>query len=125
MTTTQRTDVPGRVIPILDNELNDFSTEAQAFLAGDVVEQKFIGFRLKQGVYGQRQPSRQMIPVKLPSGGVSPDPPEARAAWGGRRLCARGRVPRRPGRGPVPRGWAATGAAGGPWAGTRVQEALG
>src|SRR5712691_3526272 len=79
MTTAQRTDSPGRVIPILDEELQDFSTEAQAFLAGDRVEQKFIGFRLKQGVYGQRQPSRQMIRVKLPFGGVGSEQLEALA----------------------------------------------
>ncbi|MDA0365136.1 MAG: nitrite/sulfite reductase [Chloroflexi bacterium] len=71
MTTTSRNAGTGRVIPILDDELGDFSTEAQTFLAGDVNEQKFIGFRLKQGVYGQRQPARQMIRVKLPFGAVN------------------------------------------------------
>ena len=36
-------------------------------------ENEFIGFRLKQGVYGQRQADVQMIRVKLPLGGVTPD----------------------------------------------------
>ena len=40
-------------------------------------EDKFIGFRLKQGVYGQRQPDVQMIRVKLPLGGVNPEQMEA------------------------------------------------
>ncbi|MFN8586142.1 MAG: nitrite/sulfite reductase, partial [Dehalococcoidia bacterium] len=71
--TTTRTDAPGRVIPILQQEFEDFRTEATAFLEGKTEEAIFIGFRLKQGVYGQRQPARQMIRVKLPFGAVSAD----------------------------------------------------
>ena len=66
-------NVPGHVIPIIEREFDDFDTEAGAFLAGDVPEDRFIGFRLKQGVYGQRQAERQMIRVKLPFGGINPD----------------------------------------------------
>jgi sulfite reductase (ferredoxin) len=73
MTTTTRNDAPGRVIPILEQEFEDFRTEATAFLEGQRAEDKFIGFRLKQGVYGQRQPERQMIRVKLPFGAVTAD----------------------------------------------------
>src|SRR6476660_9791145 len=50
-------NVPGQIIPILENE--------------------FIKFRLKQGVYGQRQPDVQMIRVKLPWGGVTPEQMDA------------------------------------------------
>ena len=71
MTTQTRTDLPGRVIPIIEQEFDDFETEAAAFLRGERDEPKFIGFRLKQGCYGQRQPDVQMIRVKLPWGGVS------------------------------------------------------
>ncbi|MPZ97777.1 MAG: nitrite/sulfite reductase [Dehalococcoidia bacterium] len=67
------------VIPILGDELTDFRTEAGEFLDGKRDEVKFIGFRLKQGVYGQRQPARQMVRVKLPFGGVSPEQLEALA----------------------------------------------
>ena len=35
-------------------------------------EDEFIGFRLKQGVYGQRQADIQMCRIKLPMGGVTP-----------------------------------------------------
>jgi sulfite reductase beta subunit-like hemoprotein len=70
-------NVPGHVIPILEREFDDFDTEAQKFLRGETPEDRFIGFRLKQGVYGQRQPERQMIRVKLPFGGVNPDQLEA------------------------------------------------
>jgi sulfite reductase (ferredoxin) len=70
-------NVPGHVIPILEREFDDFDTEAASFLRGEQTEEQFIGFRLKQGVYGQRQPDVQMIRVKLPYGGVSPEQMEA------------------------------------------------
>jgi sulfite reductase beta subunit-like hemoprotein len=70
-------DVPGHVIPILEREFDDFKTEATKFLDGQMEEDDFIKFRLKQGVYGQRQPDVQMIRVKLPFGGVTPEQLEA------------------------------------------------
>jgi sulfite reductase beta subunit-like hemoprotein len=66
-------NVPGHVIPILEREFDDFDTESTRYLKGALEEQDFIKFRLKQGVYGQRQPDVQMIRVKLPMGGVTPD----------------------------------------------------
>ena len=66
-------DVPGHIIPILEREFDDFDTESTRFLEGEFEENEFIKFRLKQGVYGQRQPDVQMIRVKLPLGGVTPD----------------------------------------------------
>src|SRR6201987_318433 len=70
-------NVPGHVIPILQREYDDFKTEATKFLAGDIEEDEFIKFRLKQGVYGQRQADVQMIRVKLPFGGVTPEQMES------------------------------------------------
>jgi sulfite reductase beta subunit-like hemoprotein len=70
-------NVPGHVIPILQREYDDFKTEATKFLAGETEENEFIKFRLKQGVYGQRQADVQMIRVKLPFGGVTPEQMEA------------------------------------------------
>ena len=66
-------NVPGHVIPILQREFDDFDTESTRFLKGQLEEDEFIKFRLKQGVYGQRQPDVQMVRVKLPMGGVTPD----------------------------------------------------
>ena len=66
-------NVPGYVIPILEQEFDDFATESTRFLKGELEEADFIKFRLKQGVYGQRQPDVQMVRVKLPMGGVTPD----------------------------------------------------
>jgi sulfite reductase beta subunit-like hemoprotein len=70
-------NVPGHVIPILQREYDDFKTEATKFLSGETEEDEFIKFRLKQGVYGQRQADVQMIRVKLPFGGVTPEQMEA------------------------------------------------
>src|ERR687885_1135733 len=70
-------NVPGHVIPIIEREFDDFDSRAADFLAGKESEDQFIGFRLKQGVYGQRQPDVQMIRVKLPFGGVNPEQMEA------------------------------------------------
>jgi sulfite reductase beta subunit-like hemoprotein len=70
-------NVPGHVIPILEREFDDFSTESTRYLEGNLEEADFIKFRLKQGVYGQRQPDVQMIRVKLPMGGVTPEQLEA------------------------------------------------
>src|SRR6476620_4796470 len=70
-------NVPGHVIPVLQREFDDFKTEATKFLAGETAEDEFIKFRLKQGVYGQRQADVQMIRVKLPLGGVRPEQLEA------------------------------------------------
>jgi sulfite reductase (ferredoxin) len=70
-------NVPGHVIPILQREYDDFKTEATKFLDGQTEETDFIKFRLKQGVYGQRQPDVQMIRVKLPFGGVTPEQMES------------------------------------------------
>jgi sulfite reductase beta subunit-like hemoprotein len=73
-------NVPGHIIPIIEREFDDFDNEAEAFLADQLPEDQFIGFRLKQGVYGQRQPDVQMVRVKLPFGGVTPDQMDAFAS---------------------------------------------
>ena len=70
-------NVPGHIIPIIEREFDDFDNEAEEFLAERLPENEFIGFRLKQGVYGQRQPDVQMVRVKLPFGGVNPDQMES------------------------------------------------
>ena len=76
--TIVQTNAPGQVLPILTEELDDFETEATRFLAGGYEEEAvFQGYRLKQGVYGQRQPNVQMTRVKLPFGGVTPEQMDA------------------------------------------------
>ncbi|HVS29334.1 MAG TPA: nitrite/sulfite reductase, partial [Solirubrobacteraceae bacterium] len=70
-------NVPGHVIPILEREFDDFDTEAGKLLRGEIGDDNFIPFRLRQGVYGQRQANVQMIRVKLPFGGINPEQMEA------------------------------------------------
>src|SRR3954466_5232978 len=70
-------NVPGHVIPILEREFDDFDNEAAKYLDGEQTEDEFIPFRLRQGVYGQRQADVQMVRVKLPMGGVNPEQLEA------------------------------------------------
>jgi len=70
-------DVPGHVIPILEREFDDFDNEAEKYLGGETEETEFIGFRLKQGVYGQRQADVQMVRVKVPWGGITPEQMDA------------------------------------------------
>ncbi|HTX08530.1 MAG TPA: nitrite/sulfite reductase [Solirubrobacteraceae bacterium] len=70
-------NVPGHIIPILEREFDDFDTESTRFLKGELDGDEFIKFRLRQGVYGQRQPDVQMVRVKLPFGGVTPEQLEA------------------------------------------------
>mgnify|MGYP000002174907 CR=1 FL=1 len=73
-------EIPGHVIPIIAQEFDDFDAESEKYLDGQTPENQFIGFRLKQGVYGQRQADVQMIRVKLPMGGVTPEQLEAFAS---------------------------------------------
>src|SRR5436305_9193434 len=49
-------------------EIEIFRRKAAAFQAGEISENDFRPFRLKHGIYGQRQPGVQMVRCKIPSG---------------------------------------------------------
>src|SRR5271157_1207202 len=49
-------------------EIEIFRRKAEAFLAGEIPEDEFRPFRLKHGIYGQRQPGVQMVRCKIPGG---------------------------------------------------------
>jgi sulfite reductase beta subunit-like hemoprotein len=49
-------------------EIETFRQRAEAFLAGQITENEFRPFRLKHGIYGQRQPGVQMVRCKIPTG---------------------------------------------------------
>jgi sulfite reductase beta subunit-like hemoprotein len=53
---------------IVRTEIEIFRDRAEAFLAGRISEDEFRPFRLKHGIYGQRQPGVQMVRCKIPSG---------------------------------------------------------
>jgi sulfite reductase beta subunit-like hemoprotein len=60
-------DAPG-IIPFLEDEIQRFEAESALYQAGEQDNLQFTPFRLRQGVYGQRQADVQMIRVKLPGG---------------------------------------------------------
>jgi sulfite reductase beta subunit-like hemoprotein len=53
---------------IVREEIEVFRRKAEAFLAGQIPEDEFRPFRLKHGIYGQRQPGFQMVRCKIPGG---------------------------------------------------------
>ena len=50
------------------DEIEIFRRKADSFLAGEITEDAFRPFRLKHGIYGQRQPGVQMVRCKIPGG---------------------------------------------------------
>jgi sulfite reductase beta subunit-like hemoprotein len=52
-------------------EIERFRAKAQQVLAGAITDDEFRGFRLRYGIYGQRQPGVQMVRTKFPSGMVT------------------------------------------------------
>ena len=69
---------PG-IIPFMEDEIERFEGEATAFQAGERDNAEFTPFRLRQGVYGQRQADVQMIRVKVPGGILTQEALEALA----------------------------------------------
>jgi sulfite reductase (ferredoxin) len=49
-------------------EIDVFETELRRYLDGKMPEKVFLEFRLRHGVYGQRQPDIQMQRIKIPMG---------------------------------------------------------
>src|SRR5271157_1592036 len=56
---------------VVRKEIETFRQQAAEFLAGRISEDDFRPFRLKHGIYGQRQPGVQMVRCKLPGGLVT------------------------------------------------------
>src|SRR5271170_1336425 len=50
-----------------------FRNQANQFLAGQITDDQFRAFRLRRGVYGQRQQGVQMIRTKIPGGLLTAD----------------------------------------------------
>jgi len=72
-TTPAETTTPLGVIPVLPEEYDDFETEATLYRKGERAEKEFTVYRLRRGVYGQRQADAQMVRVKIPFGGLTAD----------------------------------------------------
>ena len=58
------------ILPVLQEELDNFESVVGEFIQGDWDPTAFQAFRLRMGVYGQRQPDVHMLRVKLPVGEV-------------------------------------------------------
>ena len=61
------------IIPFMEQEVVSLEEEIEAFRAGQREPTQFMPFRLRQGVYGQRQPDAQMLRVKIPGGILTPE----------------------------------------------------
>ena len=61
------------IIPFMEQEVVSLEEEIKAFRAGEREPTEFMPFRLRQGVYGQRQPDAQMLRVKIPGGILTPE----------------------------------------------------
>src|ERR1035438_10855881 len=57
---------------LVREEIETFRSKAKAFLAGEIPEDEFRPFRLKHGIYGQRQPGVQIVRCKVPGGLLTP-----------------------------------------------------
>jgi sulfite reductase beta subunit-like hemoprotein len=65
------------IIPFMEDEIVRLEEESAKFVAGEQDNTQFTPFRLKQGVYGQRQADVQMIRVKLPGGIITTEAMDA------------------------------------------------
>ena len=54
------------IIPFMESEVIRFEAESARYLSGEQDNTEFTPYRLRQGVYGQRQADVQMIRVKIP-----------------------------------------------------------
>ena len=52
----------------IEEEIQIFEDRIGQLLRGEITDEQFRGFRLKHGIYGQRQPGVQMVRVKVPAG---------------------------------------------------------
>jgi sulfite reductase (ferredoxin) len=60
------------ISPAATKDIFELQQKIQAFLDGEIPEDKFKHFRLTRGVYGQRQLGVQMFRIKIPLGRITP-----------------------------------------------------
>jgi len=53
-------------------DIQEFEEKLELFKKGEIFESDFKNFRLKHGIYGQRQKGYQMVRVKIPAGIMTP-----------------------------------------------------
>ena len=57
----------------IEDEIQVFEERIEQLRRGEITDDQFRPFRLKHGIYGQRQPGVQMVRVKIPSGVLNPE----------------------------------------------------
>ena len=62
---------PGTIAPDDDRAIEIYEMQLDRVQAGQMPEEIFLEFRLRHGVYGQRDDGSQMIRVKIPFGGLN------------------------------------------------------
>ncbi len=62
-----------QINPVAKDDIVELQTKIKSYRNLEIDDEKFRGFRLARGVYGQRQEGVQMIRIKLPYGKISPD----------------------------------------------------
>ena len=67
------------VVPYLAPEPDEFDVEVARYRRGEIDDTRFTPWRLRRGVYGQRQPDAQMMRIKIPAGLVNVEQLEALA----------------------------------------------
>jgi len=84
MSETIQRDTPLIGTPeVIADEIEHFRTEVARFKSGEIAPEKFQGFRLRQGLYGQRgAEGLHMLRLKLPYGRLDAGQMEAIAAVG-------------------------------------------
>ena len=61
------------IIEYFPSEIEEFEAGVKRFQSGNWDPTDFMAFRLRQGVYGQRQPDVHMFRIKIPFGGMTAD----------------------------------------------------
>ena len=82
MASTERVGVVDNtkgVVPYLAPEADEFDQEVERFRSDEIGETIFTPWRLRRGVYGQRQPDTQMMRIKVPGGLANAEQLEALA----------------------------------------------
>jgi sulfite reductase (ferredoxin) len=66
-------EILGKISPASKDDIQELQAKIKSFRNLEIDDEKFRGFRLARGVYGQRQEGVQMIRIKLPYGKISPE----------------------------------------------------
>ncbi|MEK7681573.1 MAG: nitrite/sulfite reductase, partial [Chloroflexota bacterium] len=73
MTTAKKPVSSNGIVPYVPAEADEFQQMAASYQKGEIKDADFTPWRLRRGIYGQRQPDVQMVRVKIPGGILTAD----------------------------------------------------